>query len=104
MSIKSGANAAPTEKAKDYSLRDIDEIIALAKRRLARLEAERNRELDRQLRRLLYDRATDSIGNRLVRRLDELIKRAEDQVEQLEARRAETLLDGIDGLLLGGGE
>lgn len=92
------------ENTTKNSIRDLDELIAFARRRLARIDAERNRELDRQLRRLLYDRATDSIGNRLVRRLDELIKRAEDQVEQLEARRAETLLDGIDGLLLGGGE
>lgn len=87
------------------TLRDLDELIGLAKRRLARINAERNREIDRGLTRLLKSNVyQDVVGDRLLRRLDELVALAEDRLARLEERRAAALLDSIDALLPDGGE
>lgn len=76
----------------------LDLRITLARKRLARLERERDRETTRRLRRLLQDRATDSIGDRLVHRLDDLIATAERRLAELEAERATAMLKTIDAL------
>jgi hypothetical protein len=80
-------------------LRDLDELIALAERRLARIAAERSRELERGLTRLLHSNVhTDVVGDRLVDRLDEVLRTAENRLARLEDQRAAVLLKSIDAL------
>jgi hypothetical protein len=80
-------------------LRDLDELIALAKRRLVRIAAERSRELERGLTRLLHSNVyTDVVGDRLVDRLDEVLRTAENRLARLEDQRAAVLLKSIDAL------
>jgi hypothetical protein len=80
-------------------LRDLDELIALAKRRILRIEAERNREIERGITRLLRSNVhSDVVGDRLVDRLDEVVRIAENRLSRLEDQRAAVLLQSIDEL------
>jgi hypothetical protein len=82
-----------------HLLRDLDELIALAKRRILRIEAERNREIERGITRLLRSNVhSDVVGDRLVDRLDEVVRIAENRLSRLEDQRAAVLLQSIDEL------
>jgi hypothetical protein len=82
----------PAEQTDDRLICDLDELIGLYRRRLARLERERERATFHSLECLLHDRKPPASSDRLVAVLDKRISEIEHRVCELEAQRQEALL------------